>query len=355
MAKANYERRRRNAFLAAIVMALVFIIIIVIMIVSIANKTGKKKDKDSELPTIQTTPTMFIPTFQPTASPTYDVSLPTDEDGTTPSPSATADVTPSVSGTVMYVTGEGVNVRDAASTSGEKITSLSKGTSVTAYDKSNGFYQVKLSNGKMGYISEKYLSTEDPKNEPTTSPTATPDTTQGTDKYVIGELVNVRSSASTSSQKVAQLKKGAKVTAYSTVTVNNVEWTYIEYQSGKYGYISSQYLADTADGKPTASASASATATAPTPTPTAPPALSFTTLGVAEKVAAVADNNTEYLNAAKTMTGWVNNASSGGKSYYRFSCKDGTVIECADVTEFYIVYEGAADAPTSVIISLTRP
>ena len=149
MAVSNkYARRRRNAVLAAIVMALI-IILIVIIIISAA--TGNKK-KPSSVPT--PTPTLNGFPFLPTPTPTLDLGTPDgtgDETLVTPTPDASA-------GIIMYVTGDGVNVRKEASATAEKITALAKGTSVTAYEKSGDFYEVKLSDGKKGYISSKYLS-----------------------------------------------------------------------------------------------------------------------------------------------------------------------------------------------------
>ncbi|MEI3218609.1 MAG: SH3 domain-containing protein [Lachnoclostridium sp.] len=173
-----------------------------------------------------------------------------------PSPSSTA------AGTRMYITGDGVNVRKEPSTSSEKITTLAKGTAVTAYELSGDFYQVKLSSGDIGYVSKNYLSTTSPANDPTpsASPTATPNTSNGKTMYVTGDSVNVRSTPSSSGSKLTSLKKGAQVTAYE----NKNGWYYIQYQSGKYGYISASYL--TADAPSTATPTPT-----PTPTPTKPP------------------------------------------------------------------------------------
>ncbi len=343
MAVSNkYAKRRRNAVLAAVIMALIIILIVVIII---SAATGNKKKPNSVTPT----PTLnnSFP-FLPTLAPTLDLGTPDgtgDETLVTPTPDASA-------GIIMYVTGDGVNVRKEASATSEKITSLAKGTSVTAYVETDGFYEVKLSDGKKGYISAKYLSEEDPKatdTTPSTSPTATPDTSTGTKMYVTGDGVNVRKSNSTSSDRVAQLVKGKEVTAYAKVG----EWTYIQYGTNKYGYISTKYLSDkaptTATNAPTLTLKPSSTA--PTTT-TAPERTSFAELGVAEKVAQAVDGNTDYLKKASAIKGMNLGNEDGSNanyiSYYKIGSTDGS-------GDFYIVFKGTSSAPTWVDIQTQQP
>lgn len=343
MAVSNkYARRRRNAVLAAIIMALVFVVIIVVIVSSLANK-GNKGNKD--LGKVTPTPTLnnVFPTL-PAVTPTFDLSTPDgSNDVVTPTPDLNA-------GTVMFVTGSTVNVREEASTDADKIASLSKGTTVTAYKKTNGFYEVKLSDGKKGFIAEKYLSTEDPKTttEPSTSPSATPDTSKGTKMYVTGDGVNVRKSNSTSSDKVASLVKGKEVTAYAKVG----DWTYIQYGTNKYGYISSKYLSDkapaTVTNAPTLTLKPSSTA--PTTTQAPKEISSFAEIGVADKVAIAVDGNTDYLKKASAIKGMNLGNEDGANpnyiSYYKIGSSDG---------DFYIVFKGTSLAPTWVEIQTTPP
>ena len=354
MATANYARRRRNAILAAIVMALVFIIIVVVIVVAAVGGSGKNKNKGNNNPTkepTQTTAMAVLPTipvvtadpnetFDPTVIPDGDAT-PTPDGDATPTPTA-----PQESGTIMYVTGEGVNVRKEATTDSDKITSLSKGTAVTAYDKVGKFYSVKLSDGKLGYISTSFLSEEDPKKTeatPTAKPTATPDTSKGVTMYVTGEKVNVRKSGSSSADLITSLVKGKQVTAYNKVG----DWTYIRYGNDKYGYISSKYLSDTDPTKatptPTATAKPTSNAT-PTPTPTAAPTNSFTKYNVPAAVAEKVDGQTRYLNAAIGDGGF---GKVGNTNY----CIILTNIEINGQKRFFICYEGTDTEPTTVRIT----
>lgn len=353
MATANHMRRRRNAILTAIVMALIFIILIVIIVVGIAN-SGKKKGNDATKTPVATLPSIVKPSNTPGA--TFDLTG-------TPNPNATPDITgssdPNVTpdtsaqpsaGSVMYVTGSTVNVRKEASTDSDKITALSKGTAVTAYNKVGSFYSVKLSDGQMGYISADYLSKDDPKKTdatPTAAPTSTPDTSKGVTKYVTGDKVNVRAAASASADKLTSLVKGKSVIAYTT----SGDWTYIRYGEGKFGYISSKYLADSAPSDKTAtpvpSATAAPTVTA-TPAPTEAPKKSFTDFGVPEAVAKIADAQTKYLNAATGEGGF----GKVGETNY---CIVTTDLEINGQKRFFVCYKGTDTEPTDVTIQSSMP
>lgn len=348
MAVSNkYARRRRNAMLAAIVMALI-IILIVIIIVSAASGRGRKPASVTPTPT-PTFPGLLLPTLEPTLDPGLSPDG-TDETLVTPTPDASA-------GIIMYVTGDTVNVRKEADASSDKVTALSKGTAVTAYEQTNGFYEVKLSDGKTGYISSKYLSVDDPKattGTPTAEPTATPDTSKGTKMFVTGDGVNVRKSNSSSADVVANLVKGKEVTAYAKVG----DWTYIQYGTKKFGYIATKFLSDKAPATPTAAPtltvkpSASATATL-MPTPTAVTKYtSFAQMGIAAEVAKAIEGNTDYLEKATGIKskdlGNENGTNPNYISYYKIGSNDGS-------GDFYVVFKGTSSAPTWVDIQTTQP
>ncbi len=254
---SKYARRRRNAFLAALVLALVFIIIVIVIIVSIAKRSSST---GGNVPTA--TPTNNSGALLPTPNTNTDVT-PSPDNGTSiigsPSPSASngSSNNNTTGGTVMYVTASSVNVRKSASASSEKVTSLTNGTSVTAYEESNGFYRVKLSNGQTGYIAKQYLSTSASTKTATPAPAATPDTSKSKTVYAKTD-VRVRDSAGTTGKVLTTVKKDTKLTAYSEKN----GWTYVQYANGKYGYISTTYLTDAPSG----------TTNAPTPSPTAKPA-----------------------------------------------------------------------------------
>lgn len=321
--QAKYARRRRNAFLAAIALALLFIIVVILIIVGISKRSGGNSG-DANVPVVTTPGTLPTPDgtgLVPDITPSDD---PNNTSG--PSPSSTA------AGTRMYITGDGVNVREEPSTAqGVKVlTKLTKGTAVTAYELSGDFYQVKLSSGDIGYVSKNYLSTTSPANDPT------PNTSNGKTMYVTGDSVNVRSTPSSSGSKLTSLKKGAQVTAYE----NKNGWYYIQYQSGKFGYISASYL--------TADAPSTATPT-PTPTPTKPPTpSSWLDIGLPQEVIANFGTSvsTQAAYLAQTKVGQtVSTQTINAYTYYR--------IEKNDDSSYYIAIEAKnSDAKAYIYTSL---
>ena len=66
--------------------------------------------------------------------------------------------TSSFANTIGKVTASKLNVRSGPSTSYKTVDSVSKNSSVTIIQESNGWYKVKLSNGKTGWVSGKYIS-----------------------------------------------------------------------------------------------------------------------------------------------------------------------------------------------------
>ncbi len=85
--------------------------------------------------------------------------------------------------TVMTVTASSLVLRDAPTTSGTKITSITKGNKVTVKDaneiSANGFHWIKVDyNGKVGYVAKEYLSAS---STPTPAPTPAPVAVKTTD------------------------------------------------------------------------------------------------------------------------------------------------------------------------------
>lgn len=135
------------------------------------------------------------------------------------------------------VTTGGVNCRSGPSTSYGSYGKLAKGTSLTLYALESGWYKIKLSDGKTGYVSGKYVKV-------TESYSGSGGTTAGgaEGQTVIGEgvttgAVNFRTGPSTTAKKITQLKKGVKVTLYALQN----GWYEISY-NGTRGYLSASYV-----------------------------------------------------------------------------------------------------------------
>ncbi|RFU66512.1 SH3 domain-containing protein [Bacillus sp. V59.32b] len=143
-----------------------------------------------------------------------------------------------VSTKYINVSSGSLNLRKSASTRASVMAKLSKGTPVTVYSESNGWAKIKA-NGKNGYVSSKYLSATRPGSGRTAA------NTKITTKYIHinSGTLNVRKSASTSSNIVTRLAKGAQVSVYSEAG----GWARIK-ANGKEGYVSSKYIAATKPG-----------------------------------------------------------------------------------------------------------
>ena len=121
-----------------------------------------------------------------------------------------------------------LNVRKGPSTKNGIVTKIYKGDKVTITDSSNGWYKVKLSNGKTGWVSDDYIKVSSSSSSSTSSKTGT----------VTATSLNVRSGAGTKYSKVGSLSKGSKVTI--TETKNN--WHKIKMSNGKTGWASADYI-----------------------------------------------------------------------------------------------------------------
>lgn len=141
----------------------------------------------------------------------------------------------------MKVNTDNLNARNGAGTSYRIIMKLKKGTVVELLSQSNGWAKIKY-DGRLGYVSIKYLS-ENQSQESSGTNTTT--------KEVNTDSLNVRSGPNTSYSVVGKLKKGEKVKVIS----ESNDWSKIDYK-GNVSYTSSRYLSNV-----------SSQPTDPTPTP----------------------------------------------------------------------------------------
>ena len=149
----------------------------------------------------------------------------------------------------VQLTGDNVILRNSPTTSGSVLAILSKNTIVTRIEKNsayaNGYYwdKVKLSNGTIGYIVTKYLSTKIMEDNSNTEGKEEVIVTKETVK-VNASNVRVRKSATTSSSIVATLQKNTQVTRLEKKVAykNGYYWDKIKLANGAVGYIATNYL-----------------------------------------------------------------------------------------------------------------
>ena len=117
----------------------------------------------------------------------------------------------------------GLNVRRAAGTSSDIVTSLYKGSYVTLMWRSGDWWYVEYDDGKFGYCHSDYI-----------------DTVSATAKVVrtASGRLNVRSGAGTSYSRLGSLPSGEVVLVLWTTG----DWSRILYDGSKLGYVNSSYL-----------------------------------------------------------------------------------------------------------------
>ena len=133
--------------------------------------------KDKVEPVTTPTPTI-VPTEEVTPTPTI---VPTEE--ITPTPTIVPTATPVPTATIgpidltkfttLYVSGSVVNVREGASTSSKKITSLPVNSTVKSYKTINGWHYISYDDNRFGFMAGDYLS-KNPVATPTPAPTREP-------------------------------------------------------------------------------------------------------------------------------------------------------------------------------------
>ena len=129
----------------------------------------------------------------------------------------------------VYTTAK-VNLRAGASTNTAVITTLSKGTKLTAMGKNDRFYLVQTANGTQGYVSSLYLSRDKVSSSASSS-------SGSNTKTVTASYVNMRAGGGMSYDVLRVLPYGTKV---SVIYVGNY-WTRVNY-NGTTGWIKNTYL-----------------------------------------------------------------------------------------------------------------
>ena len=135
------------------------------------------------------------------------------------------------------VTASSLRVRKEATTDSETIAYYQKGDSVTVIGTSGSFYQIKMANGQIGYVSAAYVTISE--NQPA------PAEKTG---YSTGDRVRIRALASTSSSILTHVNRGDSFTVHGE---SQNGWYAVTLKDGTKGYISADYVSFTAPSTPT--------------------------------------------------------------------------------------------------------
>lgn len=142
----------------------------------------------------------------------------------------------------------GLNVRSGGSTKYKKVGYIKKNQSVEMLGiASSGWYKVKLSDGTIGYSSNKYLKESNTTSGSTSNGNNSNDNSNNNtvvDNLIATANLNVRSGPSTSYSNLGVIYKGESV---SVLEKTNSNWYKVKLSNGKIGYSSSAYLKSQSD------------------------------------------------------------------------------------------------------------
>lgn len=130
----------------------------------------------------------------------------------------------------ITITGDSVNVREGPGLTYNVIGQVKKGQKFSLLSEKKDWVQIKLSNGKKGWIANWLVS----KNKPTNPPNKPLGEKTGT---ITASSLNVRSNPSTTSSIIGTLQNGAKITVISQAN----GWTQIRF-NGKTAWVSSDFV-----------------------------------------------------------------------------------------------------------------
>jgi uncharacterized protein YkwD len=210
-------------------------------------------------PTNTPAPTAAAPTSAATATSTAtEAATPTSTPTATPTAAPTQAPTPSTRS--VFINADGVNFRDAPSTSGNILQILTQGTHLTAIDQptapdSSGiaWQNVRTDNGQSGWVAASLLSaatpTLTPSPSPSPAPSGTPVVTPIADAgyvYVASvDGLNMRADHSASSHIVAQLANGQRLQTNGLgfgPDDQGLKWLNVKTDDGKLGWVAAAYV-----------------------------------------------------------------------------------------------------------------
>ena len=126
------------------------------------------------------------------------------------------------SGSTYIVIATKLNVRSGPGMGYSILGRAKRGTKCTFVSMSKGWWLVRFSNGKKGYVDKQFL---------------TPVSVAKTGTYTVKTALNVRVSPSVKAKKLGTLKKGTQVNLLKL----NGDWAQIYYK-GKSGWVAVKYL-----------------------------------------------------------------------------------------------------------------
>ncbi len=134
------------------------------------------------------------------------------------------------------VTTSALNIRSGPSTEYSIITKVYNGDKLEVLESSNGWYKIKLSNGKMGWGSGAYISTSSNSGGSSNNETSNPSI--GSKATITTSTLNIRSGPSTIYEVTTKAYKGNSV----QILESSNGWHKIKLSNGKIGWGSGSYI-----------------------------------------------------------------------------------------------------------------
>lgn len=156
-----------------------------------------------------------------------------------------------VTASTGHINSDYVNLRSGAGTSYSIVTTMRENTTLTLVSETekSGWYNVKLSDGKTGWVSKTYVTIDKQANSGGSTGSTTGGGSGTTDKaagHVNTDYVNLRKGAGTSYSIVTTMRENTKFTYISTTAANG--WYNIELTDGKSGWALGDYLTKDSSG-----------------------------------------------------------------------------------------------------------
>lgn len=152
-----------------------------------------------------------------------------------------------------YINGTEVRMRSGAGTTTSILGVYNTGTEMTITGESNGWYAVTY-NGTNGYVCKDYMTTSKP-----AAAASAASASSGTDGYIKGDYVRLRSGAGTTYSVLGMYNNGTPL----TITGTSGDWSSVTI-NGKQGYVCSLYVTTTKAASPAPAAAPAETSSTTT-------------------------------------------------------------------------------------------
>ncbi|HEY8342866.1 MAG TPA: SH3 domain-containing protein [Calditerricola sp.] len=138
----------------------------------------------------------------------------------------------------VTVTASVLNVRSGPGTNYAIISQVKRNTRLTVQKKQGGWLQVRLPNGRIGWVSEQYVRPVSASPAPAQGGSGQPAAPSAQTVEVTASVLNVRSGPGTNYAIISQVKRNTRL----TVQKKQGGWLQVRLPNGRTGWVSAQYV-----------------------------------------------------------------------------------------------------------------